>query len=186
MTTEAGQTAAAGRLSLRDTIAPKSDQLNYDDFPDGLRCVMRVVGLKAGDAQQPVVVEVEEAATGKRRMPYKPCKSMRRVLVAAWGDKGKDWMGKLFEVYGDPGVVFGGVEVGGLRVSAVSGIEKALTVKLAVTRGKRGDYVVRPINAADYPAKGEAMAVTFPPNHDGVHVVSGAAKEAGEGAEAKA
>lgn len=129
-------------FSLRDTIAPKSDQLNYDDLIAGPLTV-RVVGLAAGSAEQPVIVRIVNAATGEQMRDFKPCKSMRRVLVAAWGDRGKDWIGKDMTLFGEAGVRFGGVEVGGIRISHVSGIAAPLRLKLTTTRSKRSDYVVQ-------------------------------------------
>ena len=136
--------ADENKMSLRDTIAPKSDQLNYDDLIAGPMTV-RVTGLKAGSPEQPVIVEIANTQTGEALRPYKPCKSMRRVLISLWGDKGKDWIGKLATLYGDPDVMFGGVKMGGIRVAAVSGIDKPATLRLTVSRAKRADYVVEPI-----------------------------------------
>jgi hypothetical protein len=132
------------KMTLRATIEPKSDQLNYDDLIAGPLTV-RVTGLKAGSAEQPVIIEIVDVATGATMRPYKPCKSMRRVLIAAWGDKGKDWIGKSMTLYGEAAVKFGGIEVGGIRISHVSGITEPLTLKLTTTRSKRSDYTVRPI-----------------------------------------
>lgn len=126
-------------MSLRDTIAPKSDQLNYDDFLDGAH-TYTVAGLKAGEKEQPVIIALEE-----HNRPFKPCKSMRRVLIHVWGDKGKDWIGQRFTLYGDPSVKFGGVQVGGIRISHMSGIEAPVTLKLTTTKAKRADYTVKPL-----------------------------------------
>ena len=130
------------KMSLRDTIEPKSDQLNYDDVA-AKPITDKVVGLAQGSAEQPVIVRLE------KNRDFKPCKSMRRVLIAAWGDKGKDWIGQSLTMYGDPSVKFGGVEVGGIRISHVTGIDKPLTLKLTTTRSKRADYVVKPLAVAE-------------------------------------
>lgn len=135
------------KFSLRDTIEPKSDQLNYDDLIGGPLTV-KVVGLAAGGAEQPVIVRISNAATGAEMRPYKPCKSMRRVLVAAWGDKGKDWIGKSMTLYGDGTVKWAGVEIGGIRISHVSGIDAPMSIKLTTTRGKRSECVIQPIAGA--------------------------------------
>jgi len=126
------------KMTLRDTVVPKSDQLNYDDVAV-TPITDKVVGLAMGDSEQPVVVRLE------KHRDYKPCKSMRRVLIACWGDQGKDWIGKSLTMYGDEKVMFGGVAVGGIRVSHVSGIAKPVTVKLTTTRSKRADFVVKPL-----------------------------------------
>ena len=140
-------TEATPKMSLRDTIIPKSDQINYDDVMTEPLTV-RVTGLAAGSAEQPVIVKVANAQTGETMRDYKPCKSMRRVLIAAWGDKGKDWIGKRMTLYGDAEVKFGGVSVGGIRISHVSGISEPLKLKLTTTRSKRAEYVVEPLTDA--------------------------------------
>ena len=128
-------------MSLRDTIEPKSDQLNYDDVASA-PITDEVVGLKQGTNEQPVIVRL------KMHRDYKPCKSMRRVLVAAWSDKGKNWIGQSLTLCGDPTVKFGGVEVGGVRISHVTGIDKPLTLMLTTTRSKRKPYTVEPLTKA--------------------------------------
>ena len=65
--------------NLRDTIAPKSDRVNADDFLAGPETVT-ITAVKRGDADTPVAIHIEG------RKPYYPCKSMRRVLISAWGD----------------------------------------------------------------------------------------------------
>jgi hypothetical protein len=135
------------KFSLRDTIAPKSDQLNYDDLIGGPLTV-KIVGLAAGSAEQPVIVRIADAATGAEMRDYKPCKTMRRVMVAAWGDKGRDWIGKSMTLFGEASVKWGGVEVGGIRISHVSGIAGPLALKLTTARGKRSECVIQPIVGA--------------------------------------
>ena len=134
------------KMSLRDTIIPKSDQLNYDDVMDTPLAV-RVTGLAAGSQEQPVIVHVA-AMDGAALRDYKPCKSMRRVLISCWGDKGRDWVGKAMLLAGDPSVVFGGVRVGGIRIAAVSGIEAPRKIMLTTTRSKRAEYVVEAMKDA--------------------------------------
>lgn len=131
-------------FSLRDTIAPKSDQLNFDDVAHGAITV-KVTGLAAGSADQPVIIKISNSATGEAMRDFKPCKSMRRVLIAAWGEKGRDFIGKEMTLCGDPSVRFGGVEVGGIRISHLSGINGELRLKLTTTRSKRAEYVVKQI-----------------------------------------
>lgn len=133
-------------MSLRDTIEPKSDQLNYDDVAT-CSVTVRVTGLASGSAEQPVIVKVCNSTTGEPMRDFKPCKSMRRVLIAAWGDKGKEWIGKEATLYGDPEVKWGGVSVGGIRISHVSGITAPLKLKLTASKGKRAECVVGVIEA---------------------------------------
>ena len=145
------------KFSLRDTIIPKSDQLNYDDLVTGSLTV-RVVGLAAGSDEQPVIVRVVESATGKPLRDYKPCKTMRRVLIAAWGDKGKAWIGREMTLYGAGDVKFGGVEVGGIRISHMSGITETLRLKVTTARSKRTEYVVKVLASTAAPKTGQTAA----------------------------
>jgi hypothetical protein len=135
---------------LVDSIQPKSDQLNYDDFASGPKTV-RVVGAAKGTPEQPVILRVTDAKTGEKLRDYKPCKSVRRVLVQLWGTSGKAWMGKLATLHGDPSVMFGGKQVGGIRVSAVSGISAPVGVLLTTARSKRVEVIIKPISEAEYP-----------------------------------
>jgi hypothetical protein len=132
------------KLTLRDTITPKSDQLNYDDVMAGPLTV-RVTGLAAGSPDQPVIVRVADASTARPLRDYKPCKSMRRVLIACWGDRGRDWIGRTMRLIGDPNVMFGGVKVGGIRIAAVSGIDAPRRIMLTTTRSKRQETIIEPI-----------------------------------------
>ena len=129
------------KFCLRDTIIPKSDQLNYDDVVTGPLAV-RVTGLKIGTAEQPVIVEVCDGATGAKLRDWKPCKTVRRILIAAWGDKGRDWIGKRATLVADPNVRFGGEVIGGIRVSHLSGIRAPLKLKLTTARGKRTETTI--------------------------------------------
>lgn len=122
--------------NLRDTIAPKSDRVNADDFLAGPETVT-ITAVKRGDADTPVAIHIEG------RKPYYPCKSMRRVLISAWGDNGPDWVGKSMTLYTDPEVKFGGVAVGGIRISHLSHIESDMALALTATRGKRTPFTVR-------------------------------------------
>lgn len=121
--------------NLRDTITPKSDQLNADDLT-GTTKVIRITSVKRGSGKdQPVVIEY----AGQDGRPYKPCKSMRRVLIAAWGEDGREWAGRSMKLYSDPEVKYGGVKVGGIRISQLSNMEKELKILLTSTRGKRDE-----------------------------------------------
>lgn len=134
--------------NLRDTIAPKSDRVNADDFLAGPETVT-ITAVKRGDADTPVAIHIEG------RKPYYPCKSMRRVLISAWGDNGADWVGKSMTLYTDPSVKFGGVAVGGIRISHLSHIESDMALALTATRGKRAPFTVRKLaqqQAKQYPA----------------------------------
>jgi len=125
-------------------IIPKSDQLNADD------CITGPITIKISDViirsgqEQPVSIHYENDA-GK---PYKPCKSMSRVLVTAWGPDAKQYVGRSLTLYRDPSVKWGGMEVGGLRISHMTDIEGLLTMALTATKGSRKPFTVRPLEVA--------------------------------------
>ena len=127
-------------MDITDSLAANSAQQNYDEYLAGPKTVT-VAEVTQGTAEQPVNVELVEFP-GK---PFKPAKSVRRVLAAAWGTDASKWTGRRLTIYGDPSVRYGGKEVGGLRVSHVSHIGKPITVALTVTRGKRAPFTVQPL-----------------------------------------
>jgi len=124
------------------TIQPKSDQLNADDLVSGPATVT-VSAVKRGSEDQPVCIEL----AGYDGRPYKPCKSMRRVLIALWGERPSEWIGRRMTLYCDPEVKWGGVRAGGIRISHLSHIEKPTVILLTATRGKRVEFQVSPLAA---------------------------------------
>lgn len=127
-------------VDLGDTIAPNSDQLNADDLMAGPRTYTIADVSKGGD-EQPVFIHLAELP-GRT---YRPSKSMRRVLVAAWGGKGTAYIGRRITLYRDPEVRFGGQKVGGIKISHLSDIGRRFEVSLTETRGKKAPHVVEPL-----------------------------------------
>ena len=125
-------------LDLSKTIAPKSEQLNADDLIAGPRTIT-VTAVKLLAEDQPVVIHF----AGDEGKPYKPCKSMRRVLVRAWGADGAQYVGKSMTLFLDEQVRFGGAAVGGIRISHLSHIEKSITLALTATRATKKAYTVQ-------------------------------------------
>ncbi len=124
-------------------IEPKSDQTNYDDFLVGSKTItvtnVTSTGNKA-DAQ-PISVHYE----GDNSKPFKPCKSMRRVMVKIWGDDPANYTGKSMTLYGDPEVIFAGKKVGGIRISHMSDMNTDVDVPLSASKTKRVLYRVSPL-----------------------------------------
>ena len=48
-------------------------------------------------------------------------------------------------LFGDPSITFGKEKVGGIRISHLSNLDRALTVPLTVTRGKRTPFTIQPL-----------------------------------------
>ena len=129
---------------LSETITPKSDQLNADDLNIGPRTItVTKITAQPSSTDQPVSVYFE----GDNGKPFKPCKSMRRVLVHLWGNDGNRYVGQSMTLYRDPDVMFGGIKVGGIRISHASGIDAPVTMPLTASRTKRVAYTVKPLSS---------------------------------------
>lgn len=130
---------------IMKTIEPKSDQQNFDDYLGGPKTVTVKEVKVLNGGEQPVEVHLVEFP-GR---PFKPGKSMRRVLIQAWGKQSSEWAGRQLTLFGDPTIRFGGQAVGGIRISHLSHIVEPLEVHLTVTRGKREPFVVQPISSGE-------------------------------------
>lgn len=145
---------------MKQVIIPKSDQLNADDLLSGpITIKISGVSIRPG-TEQPISVSYE----GDKGKPWKPCKSMARVMVSAWGPDSSKYAGRTLTLYTDPKVKWGGMEVGGLRISHMSDIDSAITMALTVTRANKKPYTVRPLKsqASDGAEKGTAAADVGP------------------------
>lgn len=124
-------------IDVSHTIVPKSDQLNADDMIAG-PILFTIQGIKlTQDQAQPVIIAIDGG-----KQPYKPCKSMRRVLIKLWGKNANEWVGKSLVLYCEPNVVFAGQKVGGIRISHMSNINGQQKMMLTTSRSKRSEYTV--------------------------------------------
>lgn len=144
--------------NMREAIIPKSDQLNSDDLI-GRELTIKITGVTVrGGQEQPVAVSYD----GDGGKPYKPCKSMCRVMVATWGADASKYVGRSMTLYRDPKVKWAGMEVGGIRISHMSHIEETMTMALTVTRANKKPYVVKPLVVAKDPAPQQSPATARP------------------------
>lgn len=138
-------------------IAPKSDQINADDLIAGpVTITVSKVAVAAGQ-EQPVSIHF----TGSGKV-YRPCKSMSRVLVAAWGADANAYIGRSITLYRDPKVKWGGMEVGGIRISHLTDIDRDMVLMLTATKAKREPHrvkVLEKIAVADETTRNEARAI---------------------------
>ena len=122
---------------LLKTIVAKSDQLNAVDLVGG-PITVTVHSVTQGEADQPVIIGI-----GPERQPYKPCKSMRRVLIACWGSNPATWIGRKMTLYCEASVKWGGESVGGVRISHLSHLPNAIQeVQLNESKHKKITYKV--------------------------------------------
>ncbi len=131
---------------MTESIAPRSDQMNAEDLLSGPRTFTIREVSKGASAEQPIDLHLVEFPEGR---PFKPSKTVRRIMVAAWGPDAATYAGRRMTLYRDPAVRFGGMDVGGIRVSHMSHLDKPLSIALTVAKGKRAMYVVKPL--ADVP-----------------------------------
>ncbi len=124
-------------IDVSSTILAKSDQLNADDLIGGRELTVQIANVSKVTGDQPIVI----AITGGHQ-PWKPCKTMRRVLAAAWGTDAAQWIGRWVTLYRDDSVKWSGEAVGGIRIRAMSHIPKRVTLSLAATKGKKVTHTI--------------------------------------------
>jgi len=138
---------------LRGTIVPRSDQLNAEQLLSG-DMTITLTDVRMGSEDQPVILHYEN----DQGRPFKPCKTMRKLLIFAWGEDGRNWIGKSMTLYNDEKVRFGGMEVGGIRIRALSHIEREIAISLIATKGKKATHNVQPLRVVTLAEVLEAVA----------------------------
>ena len=126
-------------MDISNTIIADSTQINAADLAGPV--TVTITEVSAGNAEQPVNLHVKEFP-GKA---FRPCKTVRRVLVRAWGKDASEYVGRSMTIYNDERVKWGGQQVGGVRVSALSHIDGPLSVPTTEARGKVAVIKVQPL-----------------------------------------
>ena len=132
---------------MSEVIVPKVDQLTADHLLAGPKTItITRVDVRPG-TEQPVTISYQ----GGDGLPWKPCKSMARVLVAMWGPDSSAYVGKSVTLFRDPSVTWGGLEVGGVRVSHMSHIDHVppalRSMALTAKKGSKKAFRVQPMAA---------------------------------------
>lgn len=121
-------------------IEPKSDQINAEDMLDrDMTITITGVQVRPG-TEQPVSMKFE----GSEKV-FRPCKTVSRIIVAAWGADTANYIGRSMTLYRDPAVKWAGMAVGGIRVKAISHIDAPLKLALAESKQNRKITVVQPL-----------------------------------------
>lgn len=150
---------------IRKTVAPKTDQLNADDLVGGRELTIKITGVKgASGKDQPISISFE----GDNGKPWKPCLTMRRLLIDLWGDEAAEnsdvhYRGRMVTLYRDDKVKWAGEEVGGIRIKAASHISGEKKLAVTVSKGSRKTVIIKPLQtpkngAAPAPAKQQQSA----------------------------
>jgi hypothetical protein len=126
-------------LDMTESLAPKSDQLDAVDLVGGPR-TFTIEKVSRHNAEQPFNFHLADFPR-----VWRPGKSMRRVIAAAWGADASKYAGQRVTLYCDNSVEFGGAAVGGSRISHMSGIGKPLKVPLLIKKGRSAIFTVQPL-----------------------------------------
>ena len=131
-------------MNLTESITPKSDQLDAVELLSGPR-TFTIERVSTHTAEQPFNFHLADFPR-----VWRPGKSMRRVIVAAWGPLADAYTGQRVTLYCDKSVMFGNDTTGGTRISHMSGIDEPLKVPLIIKRGKSGLFIVQPLAEAKH------------------------------------
>jgi hypothetical protein len=139
---------------MSQIIIAKSDQVNAGDLV-GISRTVRIASVNVQPGtEQPVAIKLD----GDSKV-YRPCKSMSRVLVAAWGADSAKYAGRSMTLYCDPDVLWAGMKVGGIRISHMSHIDSTITLALAENKKNRKLFTVKPLPTQ----RANSPAVATPP-----------------------
>lgn len=138
-------------MDMTQSIAPKTDQINNVDFIKTGPITVTISGVTEGPPEQPFNFHMKETP-GRA---YRPSKSMRNMMVAAWGPNPEAYIGHSLTLYRNPATKFGREQTGGIEISHMSHIDKPITRPLTVSRGKRANFTVKPL-AAPTPPRDES------------------------------
>jgi hypothetical protein len=128
-------------IDISDTIIAKSDQLNSDDLITGpITVKITKVVVHEKTKEQPLDIYYE----GDNGKPWRPCKTMRKLLAHHWGKDGSKFVGQSLTLYRESNVRFGGVVVGGIRISHMTGLKSQIEkTAFTATRGRKEEITVR-------------------------------------------
>lgn len=130
-------------MDMTESIAPKSDQLNAEDLRTGPR-TFTIENVTKGSREQPFNFHLAEIP-GR---PYRPSKSMRRIMVSVWGKDPLAYIGSQLTLFRNPDTTFGPDKVGGIEISHMSGIEKLKSIVLPASKNKCKTHKIEPLTVA--------------------------------------
>jgi len=126
---------------ISDTLKSKSNQWCADDLTSGPLTITVTKTEKDLSQDRPVAIFFD--VDGGR--PWRPCLTMRRLISHFWSADRTTYIGRSLTIYRDPSAIFGGLQVGGIRVSHVDGIDKPETVVLQENNKKKKTYTIHPL-----------------------------------------
>lgn len=124
---------------MKITAEARSDQWNADDFIGGPR-VFTIEDVHEGKATQKYDIKL----AGEKKV-WRPPLTVLRIILAAWGDESDLWKGRQVLLYHDPNVIYAGKKVGGIRIQAMSNIDRPITVTTQKRRGEKQEHLIQPL-----------------------------------------
>lgn len=128
---------------MKITAETRSDQLNADDLIGG-PATYTIKAIHPGKAEQKYDIELAEV----EGRAWRPPKTVRAILIEAWGDDAANWIGQRVTLFRDETVKFGGQIDPGIRVSHATGLpgnKPFTTTPILVSRGKRRPFTIQPL-----------------------------------------
>lgn len=151
-------------IDLAPLTAAKVDRVTADGLIAGPRTIT-ITNVESEVYEGKQIASLSFA--GDDRMPFKPCKTMLRLIAAVWGPRTSQWVGRSMTLYRDPKVTFGADTPGGVRISHMSHMERDAEVILTLKKGKKGVVRVKPLatqqRQAPEPEQHDAQTVELPP-----------------------
>lgn len=135
---------APRREDVLAALEAKSDQLNALDLSAPRRLKVTRVQIKPKGSEQPYILHYD----GDHGRPWKPSLGMRRAIVQLWGDDPRAWVGREVEVFLEPSVTYGGKAVGGIWISAMSHIPRAVEIVIRRSQHVTETITIRPLEIA--------------------------------------
>lgn len=130
-------------VDVTKALEPRSDQLNADDALAG-PITIHVTGGGISSEGGLIITTAEYP-----QRPWHVSKGMGRFIAAIWGPESDKWIGGALTLYRDPEVKYAGQAVGGLRIAAMTGLDKPFTGPLRLTRGKSTPFTIQPLTDTD-------------------------------------
>ena len=147
-------------MNIREFITIKSDRMNYEDFITGPQSfTIERLGKKNDQGNDRLLIFMK----GRPDTPFWVPKGMAKCLAnpSGWGNAPfSEWIGRSMTLFGEPTVVYGGKELGGVRISHISHIDAPYTTKISLRRGVRIDYEIQKM-ASDLPVAALYSAEKF-------------------------